>query len=120
MTKQKRTLPILLFMLLTILLLTTGCRSKGVSVYTLPLGDSGYISEIDFKTKDSYVYSYTDDGIAKEWVSYNYVEVGKTYTAKVELGKMKPQEKALSYKQATMKMVSLLHIVNQTTLQQAT
>ena len=95
MTKQKRTLPILLFMLLTILLLTTGCRSKGVSVYTLPLGDSGYISEIDFKTKDSYVYSYTDDGIAKEWVSYNYVEVGKTYTAKVELGKNETAGKSI-------------------------
>ena len=87
MIKQRQTLPLLLFMLVAVLLLVTGCRSNQVSVYTLPLGDSGYISEIDFKTKESYEYSYTSTGVVKEWVSYNYLEVGKTYKLHIELGK---------------------------------
>ena len=95
MTKQKRTLPLLLLILAAILLLTTGCRQTKASVYTLPLGDSGYISEIDFKTKESYAYSYTDSGVVKEWVSYNYIEVGKTYTLHVELGKSEKAGKAV-------------------------
>ena len=95
MTKQKRILPLLLFMLVSILLLTTGCKRNQVSVYTLPLGDSGYISEIDFKTKESYAYSYTDSGVVKEWVSYNYLEVGKTYTLHVELGKSEKAGKSI-------------------------
>jgi hypothetical protein len=95
MTKQKRTLPLLLLILAAILLLTTGCRQTKASVYTLPLGDSGYISEIDFKTKESYAYSYTDSGVVKEWVSYNYIEVGKTYTLHIELGKSEKAGKAI-------------------------
>ena len=95
MIKQRKTLPLLLFVLVAVLLLTTGCRSNKVSVYTLPLGDSGYISEIDFKTKESYEYSYTSSGIVKEWVSYNYLEVGKTYKLNVELGKSENAGKAI-------------------------
>ena len=73
MNKQKRTMFFLLIALMVLLL--GGCTAnKSVSVYTLPLGDSGYISEIDFKTKDSYAYSYDTEGVVDGWVSYDYVE----------------------------------------------
>ena len=87
MNKQKRTMFFLLIALMVLLL--GGCTAnKGVSVYTLPLGDSGYISEIDFKTKDSYAYSYDTEGVVDGWVSYDYVEKNKTYSLSIELGKV--------------------------------
>ena len=79
---------ILSFVLIAVMvLLLSGCKQKSVSAYTLPLGDSGTISEIDFKTKDSYAYSYNDEGVVKEWVSYNYVEDNKEYQVTIEFGK---------------------------------
>lgn len=85
MKKQKTILSLALIAVFVFLL--SGCKAKSVSAYTLPLGDSGYISEIDFRTKNSYVYSYTSDGIANEWVSYKYAEQGKEYTVNIEFGK---------------------------------
>ena len=85
MTKQKTLISLLLITVFVFLL--SGCSSKSVSAYTLPLGDSGYISEMDFKTKNSYAYSYDTSGNVKEWVSYNYSEVGTNYKVTIRFGK---------------------------------
>ncbi|MCR5564335.1 MAG: YidC/Oxa1 family membrane protein insertase [Gammaproteobacteria bacterium] len=79
---------ILSFVLIAMMVLVLGgCSAKSVSAYSLPLGDSGIISELDFKTKDSYAYSYNDEGVVKEWVSYDYVEDNKDYQVTIEFGK---------------------------------
>ena len=85
MIKRRNILSFVLIAMMVLIL--GGCSAKGVSAYTLPLGDSGVISEIDFRTKDSYAYSYNDEGVVKEWVSYNYVENNKDYQVTIEFGK---------------------------------
>ena len=85
MTKQKNLMSLIIVALFVFLL--SGCGANKTSVYTLPLGDSGYISEMDFKTKNSYAYSYDTEGRAKEWVSYNYSEVGESYKVDIRFGK---------------------------------
>lgn len=87
MTKKLRFF--LIAILASLVLVLSGCGAKADSenTYKLPLGDSGYMSEIDFKLTNSYAYHKNDNGVYDEWVAYKYITIGKNYTVSVEFGK---------------------------------
>ena len=100
MFNQKRTFQIMALCLLVLLLV--GCKKSSIpDARQLPLGDSGYISEIEFKTKDSHVETYSESGIATRWVSYDYVEAGKTYVVTVNFGTSSVDGKAVQIEAGT-------------------
>jgi len=80
---MKKLNSIAVLFVLAIVLLLTGCnkstQENANNKYKLPLGDSGYISEIDFS-----LYNYREiknsEDVIKGIVDYNYVKNNKKYT----------------------------------------
>lgn len=77
--KQKQLFLVIVIALF--LFVVSGCSAKTDSEnnYKLPLGDSGYLSEIDFQMSN-FEYYKNSDGVVTDCLNYCYTEANKTYT----------------------------------------
>ena len=87
--KAKRYSILIAVLMSVFVLLLSGCmkqKTASEDAYKLPLGDSGYINEIDFSFYDCKGYSTNAKGATDKWINYKYVEEGKAYTLEIEFG----------------------------------
>ena len=78
--KAKRYSILIAVLMSVFVLLLSGCmkqKTASEDAYKLPLGDSGYINEIDFSFYDCKGYSTNAKGATDKWINYKYVEEGK-------------------------------------------
>ncbi|MCB9498458.1 MAG: YidC/Oxa1 family membrane protein insertase [Bacillales bacterium] len=78
----------LVVIMLLLVLTLSGCNTKEDSTnpYKLPLGDPGYISDMDFDLyKKETIYTNDEDGvpIATDSIDYQYIEESKTYVVTI-------------------------------------
>ncbi len=91
--KNNRLILVFLSVVMMLALVLVGCggssrqQTDATNTYRLPLGDSGYINEIDFPFNNCYAYSKNANGVYDKWVNYKYLTTGETYTINVEFGK---------------------------------
>lgn len=92
--KNNRSILMLLSTIMFLALVLVGCgrsstqQADATNAYRLPLGDSGYINEMDFKFYNCYAYSKNTNGVYDKWVNYKYLTTGEMYTVNVEFGKV--------------------------------
>lgn len=87
---KKRNNIIKLFVLALGVLLLTGCgkaRTDAQNTYKLPLGDSGYYSEIDFAT-EKYDGHKNEEGKVDGILKYDFVNPGKDYKVVISVRAM--------------------------------
>lgn len=96
---NKRARFYLITLMVFVIVCLTGCgqnAADSTNTYKLPLGDSGYISDMDFaldKTED--VYTEDEDGnkTLSYSLDYTYIEAGKTYNVTIKAGVASAEKK---------------------------